>query len=384
MLALLLLLMPPAGAPAPAPLARSAAAGRSAPRSKAQHPRLDKSLPLYRPAAALRGRIEGSAPAILPELVKLWTERFHRLQPALAVDVPPPYEPPQGAMSSRLAAFLAGRLDFALLTRAMAPSDVQAFRRSHGEDPLVIPVANGSWRSFGFVDPVAIVVSAANPVRGLSFAQLDAIFSQSRRRGHGPVRSWGDLGVVAWREKPVHIIGAASWAGEDSARAVVVRDRVLLGGAWRTDLAIAASGTEAEVPTRVARDPLSIGFTGLGHLVPGSRAIAIRRGRHGGYVSPTLAAVASGRYPLSRTVDFIVAKPKGECLRPDLLAFLRFLLSRQGQDAVLQHGVFLPLTGAQARDSWRRATPCKGVPGYGRMTHAEPRRGTIGGTGHIQ
>ena len=323
--------------------------------------RLERGLDDYRPAPlASRGRLEGSAPAILPELVKLWIGRFQALQPGIAVDVPPPYEPPQGALSSRLAAFLSGSLDFAFLSRAMVAKDVQTFRRSHGEDPVVIPVANGSWRRFGFVDPVAVVVNAANPVRGLSFAQLDALFSQSRHRGHAPVTSWGDLGVRVWRGRPIHVIGAASWMGEDSARAAVVRERVLHGGAWRADLAgSGASGTEADVPSRVARDPLAIGFTGLGHLLPGTRAIAIRAAGQSAYFAPTFEAVASGRYPLARTVDLVVAKKRGQCLRPELFEFIRFLLSRQGQAVVAQQDIFIPLTAAQAMASWRSAANCR-------------------------
>jgi phosphate transport system substrate-binding protein len=359
MLALVLLL-----ASSPAPPSGTAEAwaaeGRPVPPPEGRRTALDKGLADYRPAApGLRGRLEGSAPAILPQLVKSWVARFAALQPGIAIDVPPPYEPPQGAMSSRLAAFLAGRLDFAFLSRTMAASDVRAFRRTHRGDPLVIPVANGSWRQFGFVDPVAFIVNAGNPVRGLTFAQLDALLSQSRRRGLAPLRSWGDLGVRAWRDRPVHVIGAASWAGEDSARGDVVRERILLGGGWRTDLAgSAASGTEADVPARIARDPLAIGFTGLGHLVAGTRAVPLSAGPRGAYVAPTFGAVARGLYPLSRTVDLIVARAPGQCLRPELLAFVEYLLSRQGQQVVAQQGIFLPLTAAQARESWRRASAC--------------------------
>ncbi|MDB5669347.1 MAG: hypothetical protein JWO25_306 [Alphaproteobacteria bacterium] len=319
----------------------------------------------YRPVRSVpASRLEGSAPAILPDLVGRWVAGFTALQHQVTVQVPPPYEPPQGALSSRLSAFLTGRLDFAFLSRSIATSDVAAFRRSHGYDPLVIPVANGSWNRFGFVDPVAIVVNVSNPVRGLSFAQIDALLSRSRRRGYAPIRRWGDVGVRAWRASPVHIVGADSWTKEDSARAAVVRERILLGGAWRQDLA--GSGSEADVPSRVAADRLAIGFTGLGHLVPGVRAVAISAGKTGEFVDPTYAAVAGGRYPLARTIDLVVARPPGRCLKPELREFIRFMLSREGQQAVIDQGAFLPLMAAQARLSWRRASRCGDPEARGR------------------
>jgi phosphate transport system substrate-binding protein len=302
--------------------------------------------------------LEGSAPTILPELVRRWVIDFQQSQSAVQVDVPPPYEPPQAALSPRLAAFVQGRLDFAFLSRKMSHSDVVTFRQAHHYDPLVIPVAGGSWSSFGLVDPVAVVVNSRNPIPGLSFAQLDAIFSKSRRRGHAIVRTWGQLGVSSLANQPIHLAGGASWLGEDSARAGVFRERVLLGGRWRDDPQAAASGIEKEVPARVAADPLAIGFTGLGHLVPGARAVPLTRGHSSSYVKPTFEAVASGRYPLARTIDLVVARQPGRCLTPALRSFVRYLLSPRGQKMVTKEGHFLPLSSAQSRLSWLRASSC--------------------------
>jgi phosphate transport system substrate-binding protein len=310
---------------------------------------------------AVSGRpavLEGSAPSILSGLVRRWTIDFERSEPAIQVDVPPPYDPPQAALSPRLAAFLQGQSDFAFLSRKMSDRDVLTFRQVHHYDPLVIPVAGGSWSSFGLVDPLAVVVNSRNPISGISFAQLDAIFSKSRRRGHAAVRTWRQLGVRALSGRPIHLAGGGSWTGEDSARAGVFRERVLLGGSWRDDPEAAASGTEKEVPARVAADPLAIGFTGLGHLIPGTRAVPLASGRSSSYVKPTFEAVASGKYPLARTIDLVVAREPGTCLTRELRTFVRYLLSPRGQKVVTNEGHLLPLTSVQARLSWLRASSC--------------------------
>jgi phosphate transport system substrate-binding protein len=309
-------------------------------------------------AAGSRAVLEGSAPAILSELARTWASDFERSQSAVQIDVPPPYDPPQARLSPRLAMFLTGQIDFAFLTRKMSESDVAAFRRAHHYDPIAIPIAAGSWNKFGFVDPVAVVVNDRNPVRGLSFAQLDALFSKSRRRGHAAARDWGRLGVSSLAGQPIHLAGGGSWSREDSARAGIFRERVMLGGSWRDDPQAAASGTEQEVPARVAADPLAIGFTGLGHLAPGTRAVPLTRGRLSPYIGPTFKAVASGRYPLVRTIDLIVARQPGSCLTPELRSLVGYLLSPRGQRMVTIEGHFLPLTKAQSRSSWLRASSC--------------------------
>lgn len=145
---------------------------------------------------------------------------------------------------------------------------------------------------------------------------------------------------------------------EDSARGGVFRERILLGGEWRDGPDIEAGGTEAEVAARVASDPAAIGFTGLGHVLPGTRAVPIAKEDRGPYVAPTLAAVAGARYPLARTLDLIVARKPKTCLSPRVLGFLRYLLGSKGQREIVRDGHFLRLTRAQARSSWLRASSC--------------------------
>lgn len=310
------------------------------------------------PLSASPQGLQGSAPTIAADLARQWATDYEARAHGASVDVPPPYGPPQGALSPTLSAFLDGRLDFAFMTRRISDSDAAAFRRAHGYGPLVIPIVGGSWKSFGFVDPVVVIVNARNPVRGLNFAQLDAIFSKSRRRGHAALRTWGELGWNTAEGRPIHLAGGADWSKEDSARGGAFRDRVMLGGSWRDDPDTAVGGSENDVPARVAADPSAIGFTGLGHIVAGERVVPIAPGRSNSYVSPTFEAVASARYPLARTVDLIVARRPGTCLSSALRSFIRYLLSRRGQGLAAKEGHFLPLTGAQSRRSWLRASSC--------------------------
>lgn len=303
---------------------------------------------------AVKGRLTGSATAILAQLGPAWIAAFGSYEPESSIALSPPFDPPLGRVNGRLRRFLDGRSDFAFLSRDLATTDRARFVSMHGYQPTRIPVAGGSWRSFGLLDPVAVVVNSANPVRGLSFAQLDALFSKTRLGGHPAAITWGDLGVSEWAEKPIHVIGGASWSGEDSARAMVMRERVLSAngkiGEWRSDLP-PTSGSEADVPERVGADPLAIGFTGLGHVKQGTRAVALTVRDGGPFVEPSFREVADARYPLTRTINLLIAWSPGARLDPVAAAFARFLLSHEGQTTVLAEGKFLPLTSAQAVQS---------------------------------
>ena len=327
--------------------------------------RLDEPLDKYRPCHVLPSadRI-GSAPAILPKLAQEWAAAFEARHRAVQIRMPPPHDGPQGQLSETLARFLRGGLDFALLTRELTATDLETYQRGHGGPPIVIPVARGSFREFGLVDTIVIIVHQDNPLRGLSYAQVDAVYSQSRLHGGTAARVWGDLGLSSgpWSSRPIRALGGGREGEDDSAKAATVRRRVLSIGAargiWRADIDAAGRGPDG-VAARVAADRNAIGITALGHLVPGVRAVPISVAASGPFVAPTWRHVVAGRYPLVRTIDLILSRSRKE--DPVLLEFARFLISRQGQEIVRDHGHFLPLETATARES-RRAidvlAPC--------------------------
>jgi phosphate transport system substrate-binding protein len=58
--------------------------------------------------------------------------------------------------------------------------------------------------------------------------------------------------------------------------------------------------------------------------------------------------VVSGTYPLARKLYIYVDKPPGKPLTPLVKEFLRFILSKEGQEVVASNG-FVPLTGPMAK-----------------------------------
>lgn len=309
-------------------------------------PSIDPALPSFDGCMRLLSRrpLQGSAPAILPDLVAHWTGEFARLCKQ-EVRVPPPFGPPVADRSPQLRRFIEGKSDFAFLTREISEADLERYRRFHLRDPVAIPVAGGSYRHFGFVDTVVVIVNRSNPVEKLSFAQIASIFF---KYGNSASQYWSDVGG---RNGPhrIHIVGSAAWAAGESARASFLRRRLVESGvrigSWRTDFP--ASGKEADVPALVAADPDAIGFTGLGHLLPADKPLAIASGQSAAAIAPSYTNVALGLYPFARTITLVVSAPEGGKLDPRLCSFARFLLSKAGQTIVRDQQIFLPLRHAE-------------------------------------
>jgi phosphate transport system substrate-binding protein len=62
-----------------------------------------------------------------------------------------------------------------------------------------------------------------------------------------------------------------------------------------------------------------------------------------------LEEVASQKYPLSRYIFIYVNKRPGKPLDPKLVEFVKFALSREGQQDVVKDGIFLPLPAEDAK-----------------------------------
>ena len=105
--------------------------------------------------------------------------------------------------ASAIGALYTGVGDLALLGREIWPPEVEAFSEVFGYPPTGIEVMTGSFnvRNRGYA--IMVFVHKDKPIKGLTLAQLDAIFSVDQLRGHPPVDNWADLGVGGDWGRPV-------------------------------------------------------------------------------------------------------------------------------------------------------------------------------------
>jgi len=325
--------------------------GRPLPRPEVLQPTLDPRLERFTPryARTLSGTLRLMCSDTMPVLVRAWLRSFAHYYPEVHVVFGPPFEGNEAATALRQ-----GRIEIAFVSRELKPTDVLSFQAKYGYRPTSIPVSGGSWRHFGFLDAVAVIVNPRNPVKRLTLKQLDAIFSRSHLRGDRAAVTWGAVGARgAWASRPIHVYGIKPWNGFEEFVRERVLDRGMTRGHWRRDIRF--SRTVFPIARRVASDPDGIGYTGLSFVDAGVKILALGQGADA--VSPTYTNVALARYPLSRVIYANVNLRPGAQLAPVVKEFLRLILSRPGQRDVRREGVFVPLREFQVKTALRLIGP---------------------------
>jgi len=324
--------------------------GREEPVPELLQPMLDPALPDYVPRTdiAIKGKFHGTSSDIMPRLVEKWEAAFNAIYPEAEFEITPPY-----AGSTGMLKVIDGELDFAFVSRELKPTDITSFQEKYGYEPFYVSISGGVYRHFGFLDAIGIITNKDNPIEGISLDDLDSLFSTTRNRGGSEVRTWGDLGLTGeWKDQPIIVHAIEPWNGFEE----FVRQKVMNAsgkhGEWRPDLDFHKLAFDPA--SEVAKDKFSIGYTGLAYIDTGVKVLPLSEHRGGDYIEPSYENVASFEYPLSRTMYFAANVKPSEKMDPAMEEFLKFILSRQGQEIVREHAIFLPLREPQVAEGLAR------------------------------
>ena len=313
---------------------------------------LNLPAPYVSPARPLTGTIRiwghgafGGTDDFIESLTRAWEEGFRRYHPGVQ------FETRLTGTAAAIGALYTGVGDLALMGREIWPNEVAAFQEVYHYPPTGIDIVTGSFdvRNRGYA--IVLFVQQNNPLRQLTLAQVDAVFSAAHRRSAASARTWGDLGLGGtWQHKPIHPYGLSIARGfaEYFEDAVFESSRI-----WNPDLREFADqpGSKGgatdggqQLLDALADDPQGIGYSGLLYHNPRVRPLAIALNDAGPYVLPTQETVLNHSYPLTRKIAFFLNRPPGQPVDPKLKEFLRYVLSREGQQAVLSEGRgYLPM-----------------------------------------
>jgi phosphate transport system substrate-binding protein len=221
------------------------------------------------------------------------------------------------------------------MSRAMKGKEMDAFEKKFGYKPTPVRVA---------VDALAVFVNKDNPIKGMSLEQVDAIFSKSNRRGHKDVETWGDLGLSGeWKDQPISIYGRNSASGTYG----FFKKLVMKKGDFKDE--VKEQPGSASVVQSVTVDRYSAGYSGIGYKTASVRALALSESGTK-YKEPTAANSLTGDYPLARFLYVYINKAPGKPLDPLTHAFLKLVLSKEGQEVVVKGGYFPMASSLAAED----------------------------------
>ena len=255
----------------------------------------------------------------------LWTEAFKRVYPNVNVQVQ------AAGSSSAPPALTEGTVNFGTMSRRMKDRELENFERRFGYKPTAVRVA---------IDALAVYVHKDNPLKALTLAQLDAIYSVTRRCGGADdIRRWGDTGLDnSWTERPIQLYGRNSVSGTYG----YFKQVALCSGDFKAT--VNEQPGSASVVQGVASSLNGIGYSGIGYLTSGVKAVPIAEAGDLNPVTATSANVTAGTYPLSRYLYIYVNKKPNTPLPPLEHEFLKLVLSAEGQEIVVKDG-YIPVTG---------------------------------------
>ncbi|WP_273475617.1 PstS family phosphate ABC transporter substrate-binding protein [Spongiibacter nanhainus] len=284
---------------------------------------IDPGLGDYQKASGISGNLSSVGSDTLANLMTLWGENFKRLYPNVNVQI-------QAAGSSTAPpALTEATANMGPMSRKMKDKELEAFEARHGYKPTAVPVA---------IDALAVFVHKDNPLQGMTLAQVDAVFSSTRKCGEAKdVKRWGDLGMSGpWTVRDIQLFGRNSVSGTYG----YFKAQALCKGDFKSG--VNEQPGSASVVQSVSTSINGIGYSGIGYKTASVRAVPLARADGESFIQANAENAISGRYPLARFLYVYINRKPNQALPPLEREFLKMVLSRQGQEVVVKDG-YIPL-----------------------------------------
>jgi phosphate transport system substrate-binding protein len=296
--------------------------------SNAEEPaKVDPAILSYTKTSGISGNINSVGSDTMNNLMTLWCEGFTKYYPNIKCQI-------EGKGSSTAPpALIEGTAQFGPMSRAMKSKEVDEFEKAFGYPPTEIPTS---------IDTLAVFVNKDNPVNCLTIDQVDAVFSRNRKcGGKEDITTWGQLGATGgWANKPISVYGRNSASGTYG----YFKKKALCKGDYKDS--VKEQPGSASVVQGITEDVTAIGYSGIGYKTSGVKVLELGK-EPGKCAAPTLENVVSKVYPLGRYLYLYVNKNPEQTLDPLRLEFLKYVLSKEGQEVVVKDG-YLPLPASVA------------------------------------
>ncbi|MFM9068690.1 MAG: PstS family phosphate ABC transporter substrate-binding protein [Planctomycetota bacterium] len=283
--------------------------------------KVDAKLASYKATTGVSGTLKSVGSDTMNNLMTLWAEGFNKFYPNVKVEV-------EGKGSSTAPpALIGGTAAFGPMSRPMKADEIDQFEKKFGYKPTLLPTG---------IDMLAVYVHKDNPIKSLSLADVDAIFSVSRKLGaKSEITKWGQLGLTGdWAEAPIGLYGRNSASGTYT----YFKEHALGKGDFRDT--VKEQPGSASVVTAIAADKYSIGYSGIGFKTADVNAVPLSAKPDGKPIAADLENAYSGDYPLARQLLVYINYKPGSKLDPLRREFIKYIFSREGQEVVIKDGYF--------------------------------------------
>jgi len=311
-------------------IAMLAVTGLAATAAVASTVQLDPSLAPYKAVSGVSGNLSSIGSDSLNNVMTLWAETFSKFYPNAKIQI-------EGKGSTTAPpALISGTAQLGPMSRPMKGTEIDQFEKKYGYKPTALRTS---------VDALAVFVNKDNPVKCLTLAQVDAIFSKSRRQGaKEDVKTWKQVGLTGdWAAKPLSLYGRNSASGTYG----FFKEHTLKNGDFKDE--VKEQPGSAAVVQGITVDRFAIGYSGIGYATAGVRAVPLAEKEGGKCVEADAENAYNGSYPLARFLYVYVNKAPGKPLDPLTREFVKLIMSKDGQEGVVKDGYF-PIPASVAKE----------------------------------
>ncbi|MDB5950430.1 MAG: hypothetical protein JWR65_2285 [Massilia sp.] len=313
--------------------------------------------PLYKPQQSATGTIRIWGDENMAGVTRQWAAGFKKYHPKAQ------FEFLLKGSGAAMPGIYHRVADLALLGRESDLTDDNGFFKSvGGYAPLKLELMNGSLTVPGKSAAPAVFVHKDNPLAKMTVVELEAIFGHEHRRGPHNIRTWGQLGLTGeWQDKPIFLYApdAESEAGVHFTRSVLAESRKMN---WEhlkefqdnknPDGSVQDSGRQ--IVDALRKDRYGLALANIRYRTAGVKPLAIAANDAAPYFPPTAHNVIGRTYPLARRTYAFANRQPGKPVESALNEFLRYVLSRQGQQDIVHEGGYLPLAPAVLAEQLKR------------------------------
>jgi phosphate transport system substrate-binding protein len=292
---------------------------------------VDPKLPSYKAVSGVSGSLTSIGSDTLNNQMTLWAEGFRTFYPNVQIQI-------QGAGSGTAPpALVQGTAQFGPMSRPMRGTEIESFEKRYGYPPTPIR---------GAIDALGVFVHKDNPIKCLTLQQVDAIFSSTRAGGLDKrIATWGELGLTGeWANRPIGLYGRNSASGTYG----YFKEVALFGGDYHPE--VREQPGSSTVIQGVASEIGAIGYSGVGYGTADVRAVPIAAKEGATCFEASAENASSGDYPIARFLYVYVNKDPNRPLEPLRGEFIRFVYSKEGQEAVRRAGFFPVTSGLAEKD----------------------------------
>lgn len=285
---------------------------------------VDQGISPYKKVSGVSGNINSVGSDTMNNLMALWCEGFAKFYPNVRCQI-------EGKGSSTAPpALIEGTSQIGPMSRPIKSSEIDKFEKKFGYKPTEVKTS---------LDSLAVYVNKDNPINGLTIEQVDAIFSKTRKCGYSEdIATWGQLGLTGdWANRPISLYGRNSASGTYG----YFKERALCKGDYKDE--VKEQPGSASVVQGVSGDRYAVGYSGIGYITSGVRAVPLAKKGSTDFREAKSENILNGTYPLGRFLYIYINKAPNKPLDPLVREFVRFILSREGQEGVIKDG-YDPLT----------------------------------------